>query len=89
MQVLCKFDFLVQSDTHFCNGAMVNGPFLCCSLAFCATILNACWALVVLTGFFLSSGLVASFLVIVMAVVVVVDKNREKRERRLLMLSLL
>ena len=42
---------------------IVNGPFLCRALASCAAILNACWAFVILAGFFLSSGLVAVVLV--------------------------
>ena len=51
---------------------MVNGPFLCRDLAFCVAVLNAFWVLVILELFFLSSGLVVTFLAIVMVVLVVV-----------------
>ena len=81
MQVLSKFKLLVQSDTYFCDGVTVTVPFLACSLAVCAAILNTCWALVILAGFFLSVCLFVIFLTAldIVMVVVVVDKKREKR----------
>ena len=83
--------FLVQCDMQFCNEVMVNGFFLCCVLAFCATVLNTCWEFVILADFFLSHCVVVMFLVFldIAMLVFVVDKKRERRERRLLMLSLL
>ena len=57
---------------------MVNGPFLCRDLAFCTAVLNACWALVIFAGFFLSFVLVAGSRDIVM--VVVDEKKREERD---------
>ena len=89
MQVLSKFKFLVQSDTYFCDGVTVTVPFLACSLAVCAAILNTCWALVILAGFFLSVCLVAVFLFVCrdIVMVVVVDK-KEREDRRLPMMSL-
>ena len=62
---------------------MVNAPFLFCDISFCTTVLSACWVLVILVGFFLSSGLVAVLLVfldIAMVVVVVDKKKREERD---------
>ena len=80
LQVFCKFDLLMRSHTCFCNRVIVTFPFLCRALALCAAVLNACWALVFLAGFFLSSGLVYLFLAIAMVVIVVDVKEREKSD---------
>ena len=64
-------------------------PVLDGTLAVCAAVLNASWALVILAGFFLSVCLVAVFLFVCrdIVMVVVVDK-KEREDRRLPMMSL-
>ena len=90
LKVLSKFELLVQSDAQFWNGVTVTVLFLVCALAVCTAVLSACWALLILTGFFLSACLVAVFLsALSIAMVVVVVDKKEREERRLLTLSLL
>ena len=57
---------------------LVNGPFLCRALAFCAAVLSV--ALVILEGLFLSFGLIAGVRDIAI-VVVVVDKKKWREQR--------
>ena len=67
---------LLQWGDGQCTLLVLCSCFLC-------RCLNACWELLILAGFFLSSWLVAVFLVgldIAMVVVVVVDK-KEREER--------
>ena len=53
---------------------MSNDSFLCRAPASITTVLNACWDLVKVAGFFSSSGLVALVLDIKIMVVVVAKK---------------
>ena len=59
---------------------MANGSFFCRDLASVTVVLNACWALVKVAGFFLSPGLVSVDLAIAMVFVVVGEKEIEERD---------
>ena len=62
---------------------VVNDSFLFFARAFYTALLSACWALMILAGFFLSSSVVAVFLVVLgiaMVVIVVDKKEREERD---------